>query len=90
MKNNKYLVALCTGGLMECPTMYYEDFQIIEATNEEEARKIYNEKNKCFYFYGSTICKYKPELDFLLKKKKEVPVDVVNAIIKSSGDINAR
>lgn len=51
----KYLVALAVGGLMECPEITYQDYQEIEAACPEEARKIYNEKNKCDFFYGEVL-----------------------------------
>lgn len=51
----KYLVALAVGGLMECPEITYQDYQEIEAASPEEARKIYNEKNKCDFFYGEVL-----------------------------------
>lgn len=41
-KTKKYVVALLTGGVMEQPNFNYEDYQIIEATNEKEAEDIYN------------------------------------------------
>lgn len=50
-----YLVALLCGGLMECPYWYYEDYQIIHADSADAARSIYNDLNKCNYFYGSVI-----------------------------------
>lgn len=53
----KYLVALAVGGLMECPEITYENYQEIEANSAEEARKIYNEKNNCDFFYGRVIRK---------------------------------
>lgn len=52
---NKYLVALSVGGLMEMPEITYEDFDIIEAETQEEARAKYNRKNKCSYFYGTCL-----------------------------------
>ena len=33
----------------------YGCYDIIEAENEEEAVKKYNEKHKCHYFYGTCI-----------------------------------
>lgn len=51
----KYLVALAVGGLMECPEITYQDYQEIEADTAEEACKIYNEKNKCDFFYGEVL-----------------------------------
>jgi hypothetical protein len=56
----KFLVALCTGGLMESPELEYSKFEVIEAQTLDEASKIYNDKNKCFYFYGSVMA-YKGE-----------------------------
>lgn len=53
----KYLVALAVGGLMECPEITYQDYQEIEADSAEEARKIYNKKNNCDFFYGEVIRK---------------------------------
>lgn len=52
---HSYVVALCCGGLMEDPDIHYEDYQIIYANSEDEARKKYNEINKCRYYYGSVI-----------------------------------
>lgn len=52
---HSYVVALCCGGLMEDPEIHYEDYQIIDANSEDEARKKYNEINKCSYFYGKVI-----------------------------------
>ena len=51
----KYLVALAVGGLMEYPEITYQDYQVIEADSPEEARKIYNERNKCDFFYGEVL-----------------------------------
>jgi len=62
----KYVVALSTGGLMESPEMYCEDFQIIEAESGEQASKIYNEKNNCDYFYGCDLCVYDESVDWLI------------------------
>jgi len=47
---NKYLVALCVGGIMECPEISYKEVEV-----KEEAEEIYNTKNKCSYFYGSCL-----------------------------------
>lgn len=52
---HSYVVALCCGGLMEDPEIHYEDYQIIYADSADEARKKYNEINKCSYYYGSVI-----------------------------------
>jgi len=52
---NKYLVALASGGLMEHPGIEYSEQEVIEANSQEEAAKIYNEKNKCSYFCGSVV-----------------------------------
>ena len=52
---NKYLVALACGGLMEDPTVWYTDYQIIFANTEEDARKKYNELNNCNFFYGKVL-----------------------------------
>ena len=40
---------------MEDPEIHYEDYQIIDANSADEARKKYNEINKCSYFYGKVI-----------------------------------
>lgn len=53
---NKYIVALQAGGLMESPEIYYTDYQIINADTKTEAVRIYNEINKCDYFYGDVVC----------------------------------
>ena len=54
----KYIVATSNGGLMECPEVYYDKFQLIEADSEDLARKIYNDKNNCNFFYGAVICTF--------------------------------
>ena len=51
----KFKVGLAVGGVMEHPEITYEDIQIIEASDEEEARKIYDERNNCNYFYGEVL-----------------------------------
>lgn len=52
----KYLVCTRCGGLMESPEIYFSGpSNIIEADSEEEARKIYDKKNNCSYFYGSVL-----------------------------------
>lgn len=52
---NAYVVALCCGGLMEDPEIYYSDYQLIYADSEKEAKTKYDELNKCNYFYGEVI-----------------------------------
>ena len=53
----KYLVGLLCGGLMESPEITFnEPYNVIEASSKEEAREIYNQINKCYYFYGSVMC----------------------------------
>ena len=53
----KYLVGLLCGGLMENPEVTFsKPYNIIDASSKEEARKIYNQINKCNYFYGSVMC----------------------------------
>lgn len=53
----KYLVGLFYGGLMEDPKVtFMEPYNIIEADSKEEACKIYNQINKCDYFYGRVMC----------------------------------
>lgn len=64
---NKYIVGLSTGGLMECPQVTYERFQVIEAETPKEAKDKYDEINNCNYFYGRTICEYNDKTSHLLK-----------------------
>lgn len=52
-----YLVALVCGGIMEDPNIHYEDYQIIYADSEQEAKEKYNKLNHCTYYYGTVICK---------------------------------
>ena len=52
---NKYLVALCSGGIMENPEITYSDFEVIDADSIEEAVEKYNKKNNCSYFYGTCV-----------------------------------
>jgi hypothetical protein len=48
----QYLVGLRCGGLMEDPSIRYENHEIIEANTPREAEDGYNKKNNCSYFYG--------------------------------------
>ena len=50
-----YLVATLVGGIMEDRDFRYENYQIIKADSEYDARKKYDELNKCTYYYGSVI-----------------------------------
>lgn len=50
-----YVVAMCCGGIMEDPEIHYENYQLIRADSEDEARKTYNFLNDCTYYYGSVI-----------------------------------
>lgn len=50
-----FLVALMVGGLMECPNFSYDDFYVVVAKDEEEAREIYNKVTKTNFFYGSVV-----------------------------------
>lgn len=52
-----YLVALACGGVMEDPDIRYEDYQIIYADSEQEAKEKYNNLNHCTHYYGTVICK---------------------------------
>lgn len=51
----KFKVGLDVGGVMEHPEITYENIQIIEAQDEEEARKIYDERNNCNFYYGEVL-----------------------------------
>jgi hypothetical protein len=51
-----YIVAMCCGGVMEDPEIHYEDYQLIRADSEDEARRAYDFLNDCTYYYGSVIC----------------------------------
>lgn len=53
-----FVVALSVGGIMEMPEIRYEDYQIIFAEDENEAREKYNELNNCSYFYGKVMCEW--------------------------------
>lgn len=63
----KYIVGLSTGGLMECPQITYERFQVIEAETPKGAKDKYDEINNCSYFYGRTICEYNDRTSHVLK-----------------------
>lgn len=73
----KYIVALSTGGLMECPEMYYENFQVIEAENDKQAEEIYNKKNNCNYFWGVTLCEYNDKTKWFAERKRPIAREVV-------------
>ena len=53
--NNKYLIALRTGGEQGSPGIDYYDFEIIEAESRKAATDIYNQKHKCNYYYGTCM-----------------------------------
>ena len=55
MKKNTYLTATQCGGLMESPEIWYCDFDIIKANNEQEALEIYNKKHNSKFFYGTIL-----------------------------------
>lgn len=65
----KYIVGLSTGGLMECPQITYERFQVIDAETPKEAKDKYDEINNCGYFWGRTICEYTDRTSHLLKSR---------------------
>lgn len=50
-----YIIATQVGGIMEIPDISYENYDAIEADNEQSALKIYNEKHNCSYFYGTVV-----------------------------------
>lgn len=50
-----FLVALLVGGLMEHPDFNYENFYIVTAKDEEEAKEIYNKITGADFFYGSVV-----------------------------------
>ena len=54
----KFLVATANGGLMEQPEITYDDYQIIEANDSDEACEIYDRKNNCSFFHGECIGEY--------------------------------
>ena len=66
----KYLVALTVGGIMEMPNISYSELELIEATDEKEACKIYDEKHNCSYFCGSCIGMYNEKTDMMELKKE--------------------
>lgn len=51
----KFKVGCAVGGVMEHLDIIYENIQIIEAHNKEEAKKIYDEINDCNYYYGEVL-----------------------------------
>lgn len=52
---HSYVVALCSGGVMEDVELHYSDYQIIHANTKREAEAKYNEINRCSYFYGKVM-----------------------------------
>jgi hypothetical protein len=78
---NKYLVALSVGGLMEMPEITYQDFDIIEAETQDEAREKYNKKHDCSYFYGTCLAeKVDGKIKVLNKKVSYEEVERLNAL----------
>lgn len=78
---NKYLVALSVGGLMEMPGITYQDFNIIEADSQDEAREKYNKKHNCSYFYGTCLAeKVDGKVNVLNKRVSYKQVERLNAL----------
>lgn len=78
---NKYLVALSVGGLMEMPEITYQDFNIIEADSQDEAREKYNKKHNCSYFYGTCLAeKVDGKVNVLNKRVSYKQVERLNAL----------
>lgn len=78
---NKYLVALSVGGLMEMPEITYQDFDIIEANSQDEAREKYNKIHDCSYFYGTCLAeKVDGVINVLNKKVSYEQVERLNAL----------
>ncbi len=68
----KYLVAL---SIDNEGSVDYGKYQIIEAESPEDAVDIYNEKNKCKYFYGAYIGEIDEE-----KGMVSVPLKIFNRL----------
>ena len=78
---NKYLVALSVGGLMEMPEITYQDFNIIEADSQDEAREKYNKKHNCSYFYGTCLAeKVEGKVNVLNNRVSYKQVERLNAL----------
>jgi hypothetical protein len=78
---NKYLVALSVGGIMEMPEITYQDFDIIEAETQGEARDKYNKQHDCSYFYGTCLAeKVDGKINVLNKKVSYEQVERLNAL----------
>ena len=78
---NKYLIALCVGGLMEMPVTIYQDHDIIEANSQDEAREKYNKKHNCSYFYGTCLAeKVDGKINVINRKVSYHQVDKLNAL----------
>lgn len=78
---NKYLVATWVGGVMENPEITYEKFQVIEANDPKEACEIYNQRNNCVYYYGTTLCEYHDDLAWVLEQHS-IAREVFDQVIK--------
>ena len=50
-----YVVALEIGGEQGSPYMAYINRQVIKAEDRKQAKRIYDVKNKCEYYYGVVI-----------------------------------
>ena len=74
-------MALSVGGLMEMPEITYQDFDIIEAETQDEAREKYNKKHDCSYFYGTCLAeKVDGKIKVLNKKVSYEEVERLNAL----------
>lgn len=76
---NKYLVALSVGGTMEIPEITYQNFDIIEANDQDKAMEKYNKIHNCSYFYGTCLAeKVGDKINILNKKVSYEQVERLN------------
>lgn len=74
----QYIVALQTGGVMEHPRIEYSHGQLIDAQDPREAEKIYNENNKCDYYYGCVI-------GYVVDEHRHLTASFKNSILSKIG-----
>lgn len=57
METKRYLIGTHVGGLMEMTDYRFTPpYNVIEASTEIDATRLYNKRNNCSYFYGGIMC----------------------------------
>ena len=79
---NEYGIALLCGGIMEDPYFHHENYQIIRADSEEEAKKKYNDLNNCVFYYADVVTRLS-NIDNDELEKKNRSIETINRVLSS-------